>query len=262
VYVGGLRELETAAKDQVWAHDRPVTAREVADALTRQRRLAYTTVLTVMNRLVNKGMVAKQRPGRAATFRAVRSREAHTAALMAAVLGTASDGSAVLLRFAEERSADQADALRRALEASRGPQGSRALDDVLTADRTQIIAPGSGSAGIIAQDLAVLGGAGRRPGHGGLVAGPSKPWLTHRPRNVHLGNPSPKEEPTGPTGQPGSPVRRSVASRDRPHPEEAAKAATMAATTTPPASAITKVRPWAVWRGPARSGNSSCRPRV
>lgn len=117
MYVRGLRELETAVIEQIWAHDRPVTAREVADALARQRPLAYTTVVTVMNRLVKKGMLTKQRHGRAATFRAVRSREAYTAALMAAVLGTASDAPAVLLRFAEELPADQADALRHALEA-------------------------------------------------------------------------------------------------------------------------------------------------
>jgi predicted transcriptional regulator len=119
MYVRGLRELETAVMEQVWAHDRPVTAREVADALAGQRPLAYTTVVTVMNRLVKKGMLAKQRPGRAATFRALRSREAYTAALMTAVLGTASDPPAVLLRFADQLPADHAEALRRALEAGR-----------------------------------------------------------------------------------------------------------------------------------------------
>jgi predicted transcriptional regulator len=101
MYVRGLRELETAVMEQVWAHDRPVT------------------VVTVMNRLVKKGMLAKQRPGRAATFRALRSREAYTAALMTAVLGTASDPPAVLLRFADQLPADHAEALRRALEAGR-----------------------------------------------------------------------------------------------------------------------------------------------
>jgi predicted transcriptional regulator len=125
VYVRGLRELETAVMERVWAYDRPVTAREVADALARQPPLAYTTVLTVMNRLVNKGMLAKQRPGRAATFRAVRSREAYTAQLMAAVLGTASDAPAVLLRFADELPADQADALRHALGPGRQDPGRK-----------------------------------------------------------------------------------------------------------------------------------------
>jgi predicted transcriptional regulator len=125
VYVRGLRELETAVMERVWAYDRPVTAREVADALARQPPLAYTTVLTVMNRLVNKGMLAKQRPGRAATFRAVRSREAYTAQLMAAVLGTASDAPAVLLRFADELPAAQADALRHALGAGRQDPGHK-----------------------------------------------------------------------------------------------------------------------------------------
>jgi predicted transcriptional regulator len=103
----------------VWAADGPVTGRAVVDELTRDRPLAYTTVLTVMDRLVRKGMLSRERRGRAHTYRAARSRAAYTADLMASVLGSSDDRSAVLLHFVEQIPPDQAEALRSALDAAR-----------------------------------------------------------------------------------------------------------------------------------------------
>jgi len=53
----GLGELERAVMACVWAHDGPVTGREVVDELARTRPIAYTTVLTVMDRLADKGLL-------------------------------------------------------------------------------------------------------------------------------------------------------------------------------------------------------------
>lgn len=119
----GFGELEQAIMEVVWAHDRPVTGREVVDELTRSRRVAYTTVLTVMDRLVHKGLLAKQAAGRAHTYRPVESREAYTAKLMARMLGAADNPAAVLLRFVEQLPPDQTDELRTALQSDRDPTG-------------------------------------------------------------------------------------------------------------------------------------------
>lgn len=102
----------------VWAADGPVTGRAVVDQLTRDRPLAYTTVLTVMDRLVRKGMLRRQRRGRVHTYQAARSRAAYTAELMASLLGSSEDRSAVLLHFVEQIPPDQAEALRAALDAA------------------------------------------------------------------------------------------------------------------------------------------------
>ena len=115
----GLGELERAIMEVVWAADGPVTGRTVVDELTRERPVAYTTVLTVMDRLVGKGMLRRQRRGRAHTYRATRSRAAYTADLMASVLGSSDDRPAVLLHFVEQIPPDQAEALRAALDAAR-----------------------------------------------------------------------------------------------------------------------------------------------
>jgi predicted transcriptional regulator len=119
VRLRGLGELERAIMEVVWAADGPVTGRAVVDQLTRDRPLAYTTVLTVMDRLVGKGMLGRQRHGRAHTYQAATSRAAYTAELMASVLGSSQDRSAVLLHFVEQIPPDQAEALRAALDAAR-----------------------------------------------------------------------------------------------------------------------------------------------
>jgi predicted transcriptional regulator len=104
----------------VWAHDRPVTGRAVVDELAKTRRIAYTTVLTVMDRLADKGLLAKQPAGRVNAYRAVQSREAYTAGLMTSLLGGAEDPSAVLLCFAKQLRPEEAERLRSALDEGLG----------------------------------------------------------------------------------------------------------------------------------------------
>ena len=104
----------------VWAAPGPVTARQVATALA-DRDLAYTTVLTVLTRLEKKGLLARERYGRAHTYSPVGSRAEHTAVLMQAALGQADDREAALQRFARSVTPAEAEALRRALERPAAP---------------------------------------------------------------------------------------------------------------------------------------------
>ena len=93
----------------------PSTARQVAERLAG-RGLAYTTVLTVLGRLEGKGLLRRDRTGRAHTYTAVASREDHIALLMQSALGQADDREAALQHFARSVSPAEAAALRRALE--------------------------------------------------------------------------------------------------------------------------------------------------
>jgi predicted transcriptional regulator len=114
---GGFGELEQAIMEVVWSADRAVTGREVVDELARSRPVVYTTVLTVMDRLVRKGILEKYPNGKAHTYRAVQSRETYTAQRMASLLGSGGDPAAVLLRFVEQLPPEQATRLRAALQA-------------------------------------------------------------------------------------------------------------------------------------------------
>jgi len=69
-----LGELELAIMHVAWTRG-SVTVREVHERLSRDRSLAYTTVMTVMGRLAEKGVLERQRKGKAYLYQPTRSRE-------------------------------------------------------------------------------------------------------------------------------------------------------------------------------------------
>jgi predicted transcriptional regulator len=113
----GLGDLERAVMDHLWAADQSQTVRQVHEGL-RARDLAYTTVMTVLQRLARKGLVAQIRDDRAHRYAAMHGRDELVAGLMVDALAQATDSDdrqAALVHFVERVGADEADALRRAL---------------------------------------------------------------------------------------------------------------------------------------------------
>lgn len=107
--------------NQLWDAAEPLTVRQVHERLAAQRDLAYTTVMTVLDRLAKKGVVAQQRADRAYRYTAVQTREQLTATLMLDALGAAPDGAArdaALMHFVGQVGKADAAALRAALEAA------------------------------------------------------------------------------------------------------------------------------------------------
>ncbi len=113
-----MGELEQAVMQTLWALDDEqwATVREVHASLA-DRKLAYTTVMTVMDRLARKEYVEQQREGRAYRYRPRVSRAGLTAELMRETLSdvAAEERGSALVSFVAD--ADEADiaALRRAL---------------------------------------------------------------------------------------------------------------------------------------------------
>ncbi|HVA92254.1 MAG TPA: BlaI/MecI/CopY family transcriptional regulator [Chloroflexota bacterium] len=70
----GLGELEAAIMEVVWA-GAPTTVRAVLSELRRSPPPGYTTVATVMNRLVEKGVLQRERSGKVDVYRAPMTRE-------------------------------------------------------------------------------------------------------------------------------------------------------------------------------------------
>jgi BlaI family penicillinase repressor len=69
-----LTPQELAIMKVVWARE-PATVRDVYDQLRARRDVAYTTVLTMMKILEQKGYVTKERVDRAFVYRAARPRQ-------------------------------------------------------------------------------------------------------------------------------------------------------------------------------------------
>src|SRR5258708_39098935 len=73
-----LGELEAVIMDRLWKWGRPALVREVVDDLHRDRPLAYTTVMTVMENLHRKGWLRRERGGPAGRHDAPRARSRET----------------------------------------------------------------------------------------------------------------------------------------------------------------------------------------
>jgi predicted transcriptional regulator len=104
-----LGELEEAVLSALWSSASPLSVREVLGRIERRPALAYTTVLTVLDRLHEKGMVDREKEGKAFLYRPRASKEAWLGEQAARML-TAERGppnSAVLMAFLD--SAERAD---------------------------------------------------------------------------------------------------------------------------------------------------------
>ena len=111
-----LGELERSVMNVLWDAPAPLTVREVLDALG-ERDLAYTTIMTVLDRLGTKQMVRRDRDGRAFHYAPALTRDAATSELLHAALDEAgTDRTAALVHFARTVDPDEAKALRAALD--------------------------------------------------------------------------------------------------------------------------------------------------
>ena len=113
-----LGELERAVMDYLWVSPEPRTVRQVYGALSAQRDLAYTTIMTVLRRLTAKGLVSQDRDARAHRYTPLHSRHELVAGLMVDALHYVADAGnreAALVQFVQQVGSAEARALRCAL---------------------------------------------------------------------------------------------------------------------------------------------------
>ncbi len=89
-------EAELEILKVLWARG-PSTGREVLDVLFAERKRAYTSVMSVLNIMSNKGQVIKRPHGRAFIYSAKRPREKTLGKMVSSLLGRAFEGSAASL---------------------------------------------------------------------------------------------------------------------------------------------------------------------
>ncbi len=99
----------------VWGAEKPVTVRQVVETLAADHEVAYTTAITVIERLRAKGWLDRERDGRSFLYFATRDESEYTAWLMGQALDASTDRSAALLSFTGTLSSAEVDALRAAL---------------------------------------------------------------------------------------------------------------------------------------------------
>lgn len=69
-----LGDLEADIMEQIWKQS-PASVKVVHESLVQKRPIAYTTIMTVMGRLADKGLLKRQQEGRAYVYMPSFSRE-------------------------------------------------------------------------------------------------------------------------------------------------------------------------------------------
>ena len=109
-------QLESAVMDVIWAENRPCVVHEVRERLRYDRPLAYTTVMTVLTILHNKGVLRREKFGRAWRYWPAERREEHDARLMAEILRSGGDSRVTLRWFLDRMSDEDLTAIRNVVE--------------------------------------------------------------------------------------------------------------------------------------------------
>jgi predicted transcriptional regulator len=96
-----LGELEAEVMDLAWARAGWLTVNDIIAALRNDQR-AYTTVMTIVTRLCEKGLLERRRDGRQFAYRPTLSKEELAARTLRDVLATTENPAAVLARFVDD----------------------------------------------------------------------------------------------------------------------------------------------------------------
>jgi predicted transcriptional regulator len=92
-----LGDLERLIMNEFWDDpSAPKTVKELSDVFPRH---AYTTIMTVMTRLAEKGFLRQARVGRAYEYRCVGTREDYVSGLILEALNSTMDREAALAHF-------------------------------------------------------------------------------------------------------------------------------------------------------------------
>ena len=111
----------------LWEHG-ACTVRDVLNELNKRRSRAYTSVMTLLNVMTEKGLVMREPQGRAFVYQARRPRETTLGRLVQDLLGRAFEGSASALVtqvLAESKpSEEELEAIQQAIDEYQRQEGT------------------------------------------------------------------------------------------------------------------------------------------
>lgn len=114
-----LHDLEADVMEAAWSHDRTeFSVGDIHEVLQGDREIAYTTVMTTVSRLFEKGVLDRRRDGRRYIYWPVYTRDGYLRALTREVLERLppaghEDAIAYLVEQVTEADADALDRLER-----------------------------------------------------------------------------------------------------------------------------------------------------
>jgi len=99
-----LGDLESEVMEVIWQSSSPVLVRNVTEILQKKRKIAYTTVMTIMNRLVDKRLLSRKQEGRAYLYKGAVSKDKFLTRISRQIIKNfvSSFGDAAVAHFVEE----------------------------------------------------------------------------------------------------------------------------------------------------------------
>lgn len=99
-----LGELESEVMEIIWQSKEPVSVRTVTQNLQKKRQIAYTTIMTIMGRLTDKGLLKRTSSGKAYNYQPVYSKDKFLTRVTRQIIKNfiANFGETAVAHFAEE----------------------------------------------------------------------------------------------------------------------------------------------------------------
>jgi len=106
-----LTDQELAIMKLVWEREQGATVRDIYEALLKSRKVAYTTVMTMMRILEQKGFLKKTQEERAYVYRPAQPKGQVIGAMVREFVNRVFNGSAepLLVHLVEDRHLSQKD---------------------------------------------------------------------------------------------------------------------------------------------------------
>lgn len=124
-----LYDLEADIMDVVWSRDWDAfSVRDVLDVLQEERDIAYTTVMTTVKRLFDKGLLEREKDGRRYLYEPVLGREEFHAQMAIAVMRSLPESGreAAMSMLIEEMSGSESlERLEKLIAAKKKQEGDR-----------------------------------------------------------------------------------------------------------------------------------------
>ena len=99
-----IGELEKEVMEITWQSQTPVSVKTVTQILQKKRKIAYTTVMTIMGRLTEKGLLKCKKTGKAYTYQPAYSKDKFLTRITRQIIKNfiASFGETAVAHFAQE----------------------------------------------------------------------------------------------------------------------------------------------------------------
>ena len=99
-----LGTLETEVMEIIWHAEKPISVSEVVTLLKQKREIAYTTVMTIMMRLSEKGLLKRTPSGKAYLYKPAVSKDAFLTRISRQIIKNivSTFGDTAIAHFAKE----------------------------------------------------------------------------------------------------------------------------------------------------------------